>query len=466
MSGTFGFSTLRPSLVATTTGIAFTLALVVAASAQGKLVTKTMRWGPIRAGNYEVVSDTVRTPAPRLAGSIVEMHARMVDSAGRPMSPQRLMLHHVVFLNLGARTGDRHDGSCPELPRERFYGNGEEDEALQLPPGYGYPVGARDRWRMSWMVMNHRNRQEKGWIEYTVTVDDDPTLSPVKPFWLDVAGCGKGSIFSVPGGEGPGAVQDQSIPWIPPRDGRIVAMGSHLHGGALAMRVTEPDCGDRTLAESRPTYGMPDNIYYRIRPILHEPGPISTSWFESQSGVPIHRGERLTVHGEYEAEHPHARVMAIAHAYVAFGGAPVPEGCAPLPDDITAITTSTPGRTEPPFAPIPLTGLDSHGKAITIDRPPGKAKTVDGDVTVMVRDWAFSPPNLSVPAGATVTWRFDDKVRHGVTLASGPRGFASLNLRNGATYSQRLDVPGTYRLLCPLHPVTMTEAIDVRPAPG
>jgi hypothetical protein len=128
---------------------------------RGKLVTKTMRGSPIRAGNYEVVSDTVRTPAPRLAGSIVRMHARMVDSAGRPMSPQRLRLHHVVFLNLGARTGDRHDGSCPELPRERFYGNGEEDEELQLPSGYGYPVGARDRWRMSWMVMNHRNQQEK-----------------------------------------------------------------------------------------------------------------------------------------------------------------------------------------------------------------------------------------------------------------------------------------------------------------
>jgi hypothetical protein len=366
--------------VVATSGLAFALTLVVAASAQGKLVTKTMRWGPIRAGAYEVVSDTVRAPAPRLAGSIVHMHARMVDAAGRSMSPQRLMLHHVVFLDLGARTGDRHDGSCPELPRERFYGNGEEDEALQLPRGYGYPVGARDRWRMSWMVMNHRNRQDKGWIEYTVTVDDDPTLTPVKPFWLDVAGCGKGSIFSVPGGEGPGAVQDQSIPWIPPRDGRIV----------------------RTLAESRPTYGMPDHIYYRIRPILHEPGPISTSWFESQTGIPIHRGERLTVHGEYEAEHPHARVMAIGHAYVALGGAPLPEGCAPLPNDITTITTNTPGRTEPPFAPIPLTGLDRRGNAITIDRPPGKAKTVDGDVTVLVCDWAFSPPNLSVPAGATV----------------------------------------------------------------
>ena len=442
------------------------MALVVAAPAQGRLVTRTMRWGPVRADAYQVVTDTVRTPAPRLGGSIVHMHARMVDAAGRPLSPQRLMLHHVVFLNLGARTGERHDGFCPDLPRERFYGNGEEDEELQLPPGYGYPVGARDRWQMAWMVMNHRNRQDKGWIEYTVTVDDDPTLTPVKPVWLDVAGCGNGSIFSVPGGEAPGAVQDQTIPWISPNDGRIVAMGSHLHGGSLAMKVTEPDCGDRTLVESRPTYGMPDHIYYTLRPVLHEPGPMSTSWFESASGVPIHQGEQLTVHGEYDAEHPHPRVMAIAHAYVASGGAALREGCPPLPDDMTSITTNAPGRAQPPVTPVPLTGLDRHGNAVTIDHPPGKTKVVDGDVTVMVRDWAFSPANLSVPAGATVTWRFDDKVRHGVTLANGPRGFSSRVLRFGATFSQHFDVDGTYQLLCPLHPVAMTEAITVRPSTG
>jgi plastocyanin len=372
----------------------------------------------------------------------------------------------VVFLNEGARTGDRHDGFCPDLPRERFYGNGEEDEELQLPPGYGYPIGAHDRWRMSWMVMNHRNRQDKGWIEYTVTVDDDPALIPVKPFWLDVAGCGNGSIFSVPGGEAPGAVQDQTLPWVPPADGRIVAFGSHLHGGALTMKVTEPDCGDRTLVESRPTYGTPDNVYYRIRPVLHEPGPIATGWVESSSGVPVHQGENLTVHGDYDAEHPHPRVMAIAHAYVAYGGAPVPEGCASLPEDTTTITTNAPGRTDPPVTQVPLTGLDRHGNAVTISRPPGRNKTVDGNVTVLVRNWTFSAPNLSVPAGATVTWKFADTVRHGVMLANGPRAFASRNLRNGATYSQRLDVPGTYQLLCPLHPVAMTEAIGVRPSPA
>ena len=39
---------------------------------------------------------------------------------------------------------------------QRFFGTSEELRPLTLPRGYGYPITARDRWRASWMVMNHQ----------------------------------------------------------------------------------------------------------------------------------------------------------------------------------------------------------------------------------------------------------------------------------------------------------------------
>jgi plastocyanin len=61
-----------------------------------------------------------------------------------------------------------------------------------------------------------------------------------------------------------------------------------------------------------------------------------------------------------------------------------------------------------------------------------------------------------------VRWRFGDPVQHDVTLASVPRGFASAYTTRG-TYRKRLTVPGTYRIFCSLHPVTMSQTVEVRP---
>src|SRR5439155_21758731 len=91
---------------------------------------------------------------------------------------------------------------------------------------------------------------------------------------------------------------------------------------------------------------------------------------------------------------------------------------------------------------------------------------LNGSTNVAVREFAYDKPNLSVPSGATVTWRFYDAQEHNVLLADGPRNVASPLLRRGGIYAKKFDVPGTYRLFCMLHPVTMHEVVDVRAAPG
>jgi plastocyanin len=71
--------------------------------------------------------------------------------------------------------------------------------------------------------------------------------------------------------------------------------------------------------------------------------------------------------------------------------------------------------------------------------------------TVTVDNFAFSPSSLSVRAGTTVTWRFQDSTRHNVTVRSGPSKFHSRDTRRGS-YSRTLSRRGTYKLVCSIHP--------------
>jgi plastocyanin len=82
---------------------------------------------------------------------------------------------------------------------------------------------------------------------------------------------------------------------------------------------------------------------------------------------------------------------------------------------------------------------------------------------VQLTSQRFFPANLSVARGTRVVWRFDDAAPHNVTLASGPRHVASDTIGRGGRFVKTLYTPGTYKLFCYLHPITMTEVVDVRP---
>jgi plastocyanin len=112
---------------------------------------------------------------------------------------------------------------------------------------------------------------------------------------------------------------------------------------------------------------------------------------------------------------------------------------------------------------VPLTGIGPDGRARTISGPPGPTKKLYGNTSVLVHNYAYSKPKLSIPVGARIKWRFPDPVSHDVTLANGPLGFASLFSRAGRTYAYRFRRPGTYKLFCSLHPVVMHEVVKVRP---
>jgi len=314
---------------------------------------------------------------------------------------------------------------------------------------------------MIWMVMNHRHARREAYVEYRVTVDPNPNLTPVTPYWLSVVPCISDPMYTVPGGGKPGAVAKRSKTFTMPKAGHIVAVGGHLHGGSYGLRLGEPACGNRTIALSEPTYAPEADPIYRVHPLLHEPDPKSIDWHQWQDGWAIAKGDRLRVTAAYDASRPHMRVMGISHMYLAADSS-VQKSCAPAPRQEQVLGPDFDnGRDAPPAVRLMLAQWRGGGKARVIGRPTGAFRRLDGDASVLVDDFTFTPSLLSIPRGSSLTWRFRDSYIHDATVVRGPRGFATKTVRN-KNQRVRFTVPGEYRLYCSIHPVLMSQVVKVR----
>ena len=419
--------------------------LAVAAPASAAPVTKTFRSKPIKVAPYEVKQTNIDIdiPTPGVDGFITEMQTDIVDANGRQVPINRLMLHHIVFLNLGSRFGTKRDGTCNRftaldsktaLPNigERFGGSGEERLRMRLPAGYGYPIAAKDRWGVSYMLMNHRNKTDSAYVQYTVTYDTAPK-KPAKPYWLDIKNCLSDPVFDIPGGKKRGSTTRRSRTWTVPETGRVVAGGGHVHGGARSMTLNRAGC---ELYRSKPTWGRRGHPFYRVKPVLHEPGPVNMSAFTSGEGFPVQRGEQLRLDANYDGEILHTRVMGIMVIWFAKDATAKPTKTCTTPADLREYRGEA-GRAKPPRFTVPLTGLTGSGKARRIKAPPGSAVKVKSGSVIGVGDRFFTRPNVSVKSGSVLKWRFFGEELHNVTVASGPRGFSSVNLERESQVPRR-----------------------------
>jgi plastocyanin len=451
-------------------GLTLAAGLALAGPAVAAPKTETFTYGPVAVGPYQVLQSDLKlyVPKPKVDGYITGMEVDIVDASGTQVPINRLMLHHIVFANLGTQIGQKHDGTCntftafdnrnsvPALG-ERFYAAGEERAKMRLPEGYGYPTKAGDVWGMTLMVMNHRAVADSAFVQYKVTYDTAPQ-TPVTPYWLDVKNCLADPVYDVPGGKKRGSTHTRSVDWTVPDTGRIVAAEGHVHGGAKDLTLNRGSC---ELYASRPTWGPKGHPFYNVKPILHEPGPINMTGFTTAAGFPVRQGERLRLDSNYDGQLLHTRVMGIMVLYLAKDpAAPQLSSCA-RPADLVDFGTAEPGRSKAPRFRVPLTGLAANGKARRISKPPGKRVKVKSGARIAVGDRFFSKRNVTLQQGGLLRWRFDSQELHNVTVANGPRGFSSMNLDAGRTFKARLRAPGTYRLFCGLHPVDMTQTIRV-----
>jgi amicyanin len=82
---------------------------------------------------------------------------------------------------------------------------------------------------------------------------------------------------------------------------------------------------------------------------------------------------------------------------------------------------------------------------------------------VKIGNFTFDPPQLTVKAGAVITWINEDDIPH--TVAAKDRQFRSKALDTDESFSFAFTTPGVYDYFCSLHP-HMTGKIVVEAATG
>ncbi|MCL9762594.1 plastocyanin/azurin family copper-binding protein [Frankia sp. AiPa1] len=119
-----------------------------------------------------------------------------------------------------------------------------------------------------------------------------------------------------------------------------------------------------------------------------------------------------------------------------------------------AAATAAAGTTDPAAA---TPGMQPSAGSMPGMQMPAGARASDpaaqapvSGTTVDIRNFAFSPANLTVRVGTTVAWTNRDADAHTVVSTNGPLHSPTLN--TGDTYKYTFAKAGSYSYLCSIHP--------------
>jgi plastocyanin len=427
--------------------------LFIAAPAQATERQMTLYSDPIDVKPFTGEQYNIPMAGPSEPGWITSIKVDVVkkrSESAKALSIQDVMIHHIVLHAFGAKWADMQTNCY-----SHFFAMGEENQEMPKIGNYGLAnmtaSGKAPTWRLTHMLMNHRPYPFTAYVRTRITYSDTPKTELI-PLWMDTArtpnggpaGCDVDPTYTVPGGRKKGSTHTDDAIYTVPQSGRIVGAQGHLHGGGRYQTVTNLSCQNRRLWRSQAYYAMPDHIFYRVRPILHEPSPVSMSRIVSPQGIPVQAGDQLRLRAVYDNHLPHTRVMSIMMAYLLPGET---EPCADAPDDV--ITQDVPKHFRKPYPPY---------KVPLMAPPRGAFRPFNGAIDVV--DYAFQQRRVVVKRGQRVTWRFDGGTLHDVSVANGPRGFSSPWIQSGE-YSYTPRKRGTYGLFCTLHPGLMSQELKV-----
>ena len=103
-----------------------------------------------------------------------------------------------------------------------------------------------------------------------------------------------------------------------------------------------------------------------------------------------------------------------------------------------------------------LSGCGSDDSAVEATRSPAFGEHSHHDpettVTVEVEEDRFSPADITISAGDTVSWHFDGDLPHGVQGIGDKAMSINSPLFEVGNWSHTFTQPGEYRYLCPIHP--------------
>jgi len=91
----------------------------------------------------------------------------------------------------------------------------------------------------------------------------------------------------------------------------------------------------------------------------------------------------------------------------------------------------------------------------------GTNATAAAGKTVVLKDIAFKPANVTISRGTTVTWRFDDNGTNHNVRSVGARRFKSSGVKATGTHRVTFRRAGLYRYVCTLH-LGMKGSVRVR----
>ncbi len=69
--------------------------------------------------------------------------------------------------------------------------------------------------------------------------------------------------------------------------------------------------------------------------------------------------------------------------------------------------------------------------------------------TIIIKNFAFDPPTITVSAGTVVKWVNEDSAPHNIKSDS----FNSANFNNGESFEFKFNNKGTYDYICGIHPL-------------
>jgi plastocyanin len=111
----------------------------------------------------------------------------------------------------------------------------------------------------------------------------------------------------------------------------------------------------------------------------------------------------------------------------------------------------------------PTTALAQPGSGAGGHTAHGALTSAQQPAAVRIADFSFSPKDITVRTGTTVTWTNEGRAPH--TVTADEDSFDSKRMNSGATFSVTFDTPGTFEYHCDIHP-SMTGEVTVEGAPA
>jgi hypothetical protein len=203
----------------------------------------------------------------------------MTDGEGSEL-PSRL-LHHINFID------PNHRELFASIPR-RIMAAGQETSSESMPWFLGYPVDANQPIIVSAMFGNEFAAdypEVYARVRFNYSQEGEGMFDPwfdVYPFYMDVMGPVGLKDFPLPPGK-----STQSWEGTPAVDGRMLALGGHVHDYADELRLEDVTTG---------------KVLWRAEPIVSESGqtvgvPVSKLWWKL--GVKLHADHAYRVVVEY-----------------------------------------------------------------------------------------------------------------------------------------------------------------------